>query len=190
MKNEIITSLKAFIILSMLLGIAYPLIIMTIGQISMSNNANGSLIKKNNTTIGSKLIGQSFSNPIYFHPRPSANNYNASASESSNLAPSSKKLITQVQERIIALRAKENLNPQTLIPSDMALQSASGLDPHISLKNALLQVPRISKARGIPENSIIELLNNNMDTDFFGIWGETVVNVLKVNLALDLNFKS
>lgn len=189
MKNEIITSIKAFTILSIILGIVYPLTIMTIGQITMSKNANGNLLFKNEQIIGSKLIGQSFTDSRYFHPRPSAGNYNASASGGSNLAPSSKQLIDQVQERIIALRAEEALGAQTLILSEMVLQSASGLDPHISLKNALLQAPRVSKARGIPEKAIIELLNNNMDMDFFGIWGESVVNVLKVNLALDLDFK-
>lgn len=185
MKSEIIKSLRAFLVLSILLGIIYPFLITVIGQIIISDNANGSLITNNQKIIGSKLIGQSFTKPEYFHSRPSATNYNASASGGSNLGPSSKKLITQTEQRIMKLRAEEGLNPQTPIPAEMVLQSASGIDPHVSLNNALLQVPRISKARGMPESSIIELLHNNMDTDFLGIWGESVVNVLKLNLALD-----
>lgn len=187
MKSEIITSLRAFIILSILLGIIYPLTITGIGYLTMHDNANGNLILKNEKPIGSKLIGQSFTNAKYFHPRPSAVNYNAAASGASNLAPSSKKLIKQVEQKISALRTQENLDPQTPIPAEMVLQSASGLDPHISLEAALLQVSRISKARATPENAIIELLEKNKDKDLLGIWGQTVVNVLKLNLDLDSN---
>lgn len=185
MKNDIITSLKVFSILSLLLGIIYPLIILAIGQITMHNNANGSLIVKNNEIIGSTLIGQSFANPKYFHSRPSATNYNASTSGGSNLAPSSKKFIEQVHQRILVLREKENISLQTPIPAGMVLQSASGLDPHISIENARIQIHRVSQARNLPENTIIELLKTNMDYDLLGIWGQNVINVLKINSALD-----
>lgn len=185
MKSEIITSLRVFIILSLLLGIIYPLTITAIAQITMYDKANGSLFTKNEKIIGSQLIGQSFTNSKYFHSRPSATNYNASASGGSNLGPTSKKLMQLVEEKITSLRAQENLSTQTLIPAGMVLQSASGIDPHISLENAQLQIPRISKARGIPENTIIDLVKTNTDNDLLGIWGQEVVNVLRLNLALD-----
>lgn len=178
--KEIITSIKVFIIFSLLLGLVYPLIITGIAQATMSNKANGSLIKFDGKIVGSSLIGQKFDKPEYFHSRPSAVDYNASASGASNLGPSSKKLIERVKETI----SKETLNNKT-IPADMVLTSASGLDPHISLENAKFQIPRIAKVRNIPETKLEEIVNKNIDSDFLGVWGQHGVNVLKLNLAID-----
>lgn len=180
MKN-IVISIKAFIIFSILLGLIYPLAITGIAQVVFPQKANGSLIVKNGKVIGSKLIGQNFYEPKYFYPRPSAVNYNASASGASNLGPTSKKLMKQVEERI----AKNKMQNSKNIPSDAILTSASGLDPHISIKNAKLQIPRVSKIRNIPEAEIKKLINQCTDHDFIGIWGQRGVNVLRLNIALD-----
>lgn len=179
MKN-FITSIKVFIIFSVLLGLVYPLAITGIAQATMKDKANGSLIIADGKVIGSSLIGQKFDEPEYFNSRPSAVDYNASASGASNLGPSSKKLITRVKEDI----AKNGLTGNK-IPADMVLTSASGLDPHISPENAQFQVPRISKIIGISEEKINKLIKENTDLDFIGIWGQDGVNVLKLNIALN-----
>lgn len=178
MKNVII-SIKAFIIFTVLLGLVYPLAITGIAQLAFPNQANGSLIKINNQIVGSSLIGQKFDRPEYFNSRPSAVDYNAAASGASNLGPSSKKLI----ERVKADITKNNLSSD--IPADAVLTSASGLDPHISIANAKLQLPRVAKARNISEQKVQELVAKNIDSDLIGIWGQKGVNVLKLNIELD-----
>ena len=179
MKNVII-SIKLFIGFSILLGLVYPLAITGIAQATMKDKADGSLIKIEGKIVGSSLIGQKFDKPEYFNSRPSAVDYNASGSGASNLGPSSKKLVERVKETI----NKEKLGNKN-IPADMVLTSASGLDPHISLQNAELQIPRISKIRNVSETKIKELITKNTDPDFIGIWGQKGVNVLKLNIALD-----
>lgn len=179
MKN-IIISIKTFIGFSILLGLIYPLAITGIAQATMKDKANGSLIVKNGQVVGSSLIGQKFDRPTYFNSRPSAVDYNAAGSGASNLGPSSKKLIARVKETI----SKDKLGDKN-IPADMVLTSASGLDPHISLENAQLQIPRIEKIRNISESQLKKLIEENTDHDFIGIWGQEGVNVLKLNLALD-----
>ena len=184
-KSEIITSIKVFIGFSIFLGLVYPLAMTELAQITMPDKANGSLIKDNGKIIGSSLIGQKFDKPEYFNSRPSAVDYNASASGASNLGPSSKKLMAQTKEKIKEVKLANNLSATQKIPADMVLSSASGLDPNISIENANLQVQRISKARNISETKIKELINKNIDSNFLGIWGQNSVNVLKLNLALD-----
>lgn len=190
--KEIITAIKTFIGFSILLGLVYPLSIMGIAQATMKDKANGSLIKVNGEIVGSSLIGQKFDKPQYFSSRPSAVDYNASGSGASNLGPSSKKLMKQVEIRVKSEKekVKRNLSPFTShfslhIPADMVLASASGLDPHISIKNAEFQIPRITKLRGISETKLNEIVKKNTDPDFIGIWGQQGVNVLKVNIELD-----
>lgn len=179
MKN-IIISMKVFIVFSLLLGLVYPLAITGIAQATMKDKANGSLIVEQDKIVGSSLIGQKFDKPEYFSSRPSAVDYNASGSGASNLGPSSKKLMVRVKETI----SKEKLGDKN-IPADIVLTSASGLDPHISLENAQLQVPRISKIRNISKAELEKLVSKNTDHDFIGIWGQEGVNVLKLNIALD-----
>ena len=184
-KNETITALKAFLLFAILTGIIYPLSITAIAQITMPSQANGSLIKANGIIIGSKLIGQNFDKPEYFHSRPSSVNYDAAGSGGSNLGPSSKKLIDQVADRIKSVRAENNIPTNKTVPADMVLTSASGLDPHISTENALLKLQRVAKNRNISESKVKELVKKSTDHDFIGIWGQSGVNVLKLNLALD-----
>lgn len=184
-KNETITALKIFLFFTILTGLVYPLGITAVAQITMPYQANGSLIKENGKIIGSKLIGQNFDEPKYFHSRPSAVNYDAAGSAGSNLGPSSKKLMTQVQNRIKQVRAENNIPANKTIPADMVLTSASGLDPHISVENAMVQLPRVAKERNLPEAKIKELIKESTEHDFVGLWGQSAVNVLKLNLELD-----
>jgi K+-transporting ATPase ATPase C chain len=186
-KNETITALKVFIIFSVLTGIVYPLGITAIAQLTMADKANGSLIKNDNKVIGSKLIGQNFTDPKYFHSRPSAAGagYDAASSAGTNLGPSSKKLMDQVAKQVAQVRSDNNIPNSMPLPADMVLTSASGLDPHISVENAMLQVTRVSRLNNISEDKVIKLIANNTDPDFLGIWGQPGVNVLKLNIALD-----
>jgi len=182
--KKIVQSLKAYVIFSILLGLIYPLAITFIAQLAMPYKANGSLIKKDGKVIGSSLIGQGFTKPEYFQSRPSAVNYDATNSGATNLGPSSKKLMDATAQNIMKIRKDNALQEDTAVPADMVLSSASGLDPHISLENALIQAERISKLRGIPVIILKGMIAENTDPDFVGIWGRPGVNVLKLNMAL------
>lgn len=183
-KSNIIISIKAFLGFSILLGLVYPLAITGIVQLAMPQKANGSLIEKNGQIIGSTLIGQIFDKPQYFNSRPSAVNYNAAGSGAANFGPTNKKLIENVKKRIVEVKKNNNLKTNE-IPADMVLDSASGLDPHISIENAKAQAQRIANARGISKETVNKLISENIDTNFFGLWGRHGVNVLKINMALD-----
>ena len=182
---KFVTALKAFLVFSLLLGILYPLLITGISQLFMSQEANGSLIEKNGVIIGSSLIGQKFTQPKYFHSRPSAIDYDATNSGGSNLAPSNPRLLSDVTDRIKQVMRENSLPPKQPVPADMVLTSGSGLYPHISRANALLQLPRVAAARHLAHTAVRQLIDTNIDLDFIGIWGEAGVNVLKLNLALD-----
>lgn len=186
-KNETITALKVFIIFSVLTGIIYPLGITAIAQLTMPYQANGSLIKENGKIIGSTIIGQNFTNLKYFQSRPSAagTGYDAANSGATNLGPSSKKLMSQTADRVKLVRIENNIPAGKSVPADMVLTSASGLDPHISVENAMLQAVRVSKLNNIPENKIKNLIAKNTDHNFIGLWGQPGVNVLKLNLDLN-----
>ena len=171
-----------FVVLTVLLGIIYPLAVTAVSQIAFPNQANGDLITENGTVVGSQLIGQNFSSPQYFHGRPSAIDYNSSTSSGSNLGPTNQKLIDQVQQRV---RKQENsLASNASIPADLVMTSASGLEPYISVDSALIQVPRVAKARGISEAEVIKLVDQYTQTPMFGS-DVSILNVLKLNLALD-----
>jgi K+-transporting ATPase ATPase C chain len=166
----------------------YPLVVFGLGQALFRDKANGSLIVTGNGTIrGSTLIGQGFTAPKYFHSRPSAagNGYDASASSGSNLGPTSQKLADAINDRIAVYRAENGLAPNDSVPADAVTASGSGLDPHISLRNAELQIPRVAKTRGIAPEKLRELVEQYMDKPDLGILGDAGVNVLRLNLALD-----
>jgi len=183
--SRLTTALKVFIVFALLLGLGYPVLITGISQLLMHDEANGSLIEKNGKVVGSKLIAQAFTQPQYFHSRPSAINYDATNSGGSNLGPSNPTLLKQVAARIARIRNENNLAPHTPLPADMVLTSASGLDPHISIENALLQSPRVTMARHMLPDTVNQIIMENIDADFIGIWGKAGVNVLELNLALD-----
>jgi potassium-transporting ATPase KdpC subunit len=183
--KKIIITLRAFCVFAILLGIIYPLTVTYIAQLFMPYEANGSLLYSNGTVIGSKLIAQEFSAPKYFHSRFSYVNYDASNSGGSNFGPSNAIWIKLTKERISQLRLINNLLPNASLPADMVFASGSGLDPHISVANALLQLPRVAKARSLPEETLKKLIAKHITTDFIGIWGQPCINVLILNLALD-----
>lgn len=166
----------------------YPLLVFGIGQAVFRDQANGSLIvDKNGTVRGSKLLGQGFAANKYFHPRPSAagNGYDAANSSGSNLGPTSQKLNDAVKDRIDAYRKENGLKETDSVPADAVTASGSGLDPHITVRNAELQAPRVAKARGIEAQRVKDLIRQNVDKADFGILGDEGVNVLALNLALD-----
>lgn len=185
MNINILVALRIFLIFTVLLGVIYPLTITGIAQFFMSEKANGSLLIKDGVIVGSTLIGQNFVDDKYFHGRFSEVQYDAMRSGASNLGPSNVKLITRTEERVQKMRHENHLLPNKIIPADMVLSSASGLDPHISLANATLQVPRVARARHVTEEQVKRIITRNTDPDFIGIWGNAGVNVLKVNIDLD-----
>jgi K+-transporting ATPase ATPase C chain len=190
MKNwmtELRISLVAVLSLAVILCGLYPAAVWVLAQGLFPAKANGSLIVRSGTTLGSSLIGQGFAGPEYFHPRPSAagQGYDAVRSGGSNLGPTSKKLVDAVRQRAADYRAENNLGPETMVPADAVTASASGLDPHISLNNALLQTPRVAKARGLDEMTVRKLVEAYTEGRDLGILGEPRVNVLTLNLALD-----
>ena len=166
----------------------YPLIVFGISQGVFREKANGSLIFDPDGTIrGSKLLGQGFTDPKYFHPRPSAagNGYDAANSSGSNLGPTSQKLRDAIRERIETYRGENVLSSDQDVPADAVTASGSGLDPHISLRNAEFQVARVAKTRGMSEARVRELIQQNTEGHDLGILGDLGVNVLELNLALD-----
>ncbi len=187
--NEIASEIKPavllFVVFSVLTGLIYPLFITGVVQVAMPDRAGGSLIVVDGKVVGSELIGQMFTDPGYFHSRPSAVGYSANSSGASNLGPSSTKLMEQVSQRIAEVRSENGLSPDAPVPADLVLASGSGLDPHISPDAALIQVKRVAKARGMPEGDVMALVQIHVEPAKFGVLEQNRVNVLKLNLALD-----
>ncbi len=196
MLREIRPAVVVLLALTIITGLIYPLAMTGIAQFIFPHQAQGSLIEKDGKVVGSELIGQVFESDKYFHGRPSATTapdpndptktvaapYNAANSGGSNLGPSNKTLIDRVQGDVDKLKKE---NPSAPAPADLVTTSASGLDPHISPEAALFQVPRIAKARNLPEERIRQLVEDHTEGRFLGLLGEPRVNVLLLNLALD-----
>mgnify|MGYP002396124122 CR=1 FL=1 len=161
------------------------LLVTLVAQITMPDKANGSLLYVDGKIVGSELIGQSFTSPGYFHGRPSAVDYDSAESGGSNYGPTSAKLMEQVSQRIEQVRRENGLSSDAPVPADLVLASGSGLDPHISVEGAMLQVPRVATARGLPESEVKMLVEQHIETLQLGFLGQERVNVLKLNLALD-----
>lgn len=184
MMRYIVRSFLLMLVFTAVLGIIYPCLIFLAGQIFCKNKANGSFLEREGKIIGSSLIGQAFSSEKYFHSRPSASRYDGMDSESSNLSMSSEKLYARIKKDEEEYRKTNNV-PGEILPLDALTESASGLDPHISKKNAYLQAKRISENRNISIKTVIELIDSYLEKPTFYILGNERVNVLLLNIALD-----
>jgi len=174
-----------FLVMTILTGLIYPLVLTGIAGLAFPSQAGGSLVERNGTIAGSMLIGQEMTSPGYFHGRPSAVDYAADGSGASNLGPTNPTLIDLVEERARRVREENGLDPADPVPADMVLSSGSGLDPHISVEAAMLQVPRIAAARGLPAEEVRSLVLRYKEPASLGVWSYEHVNVLGLNMALD-----
>jgi K+-transporting ATPase ATPase C chain len=181
----------AVVVLTLVFGIAYPVVVTGFAQLAFSDKANGSLIERDGKVVGSSLAAQAFTKPQYFHPRPSATapQYNAAATTFANLGPTNPDLAKAVRQRALAILELEGpYNPGLTIgdiPVDAVTTSASGIDPHISPANARLQAARVANVRGLSPDRVSQLIGDNTDGRWLGVFGEPGVNVLELNLALD-----
>jgi len=189
--KEFFSHIRGAVVSTLVLAIVccglYPLIVFAISQAFFYEKANGSLIlDKDGAVRASKLLAQGFTADKYFHPRPSAagNGYDATSSGGSNLGPTSQKLNDAIKDRVDAYRKENGLNEKEPVPADAVTASGSGLDPHISMRNAELQIPRVARARGLSEKKLHELIEQNTDGRDLGLLGDPGVNVLSLNRAL------
>jgi potassium-transporting ATPase KdpC subunit len=184
MKKNLITAVLMVLVTTVLFGLVFPLVITGLAQVLFPKQANGQLLTRNGKVVGSRLIGQIFSSPGYFHSRPSSagTGYDAGNSSGSNLGPTNQSLIARVQQDADRLHAE---NPSAAIPMDLLTTSGSGLDPHISPEAAEFQVPRVAKERGLSEDIIRQAIRQHTESRQFVLLGEPRVNVLELNLALD-----
>jgi K+-transporting ATPase ATPase C chain len=186
--KDLRTAVIAFVLFTAFLGLGYPYAITGVAQAVFHRQANGSLIERDGQAVGSSLVGQNFSEPKYFHPRPSAagaDGYDGGTSSGSNLGPSSQVLADRVAGDVQKVRDENGLAADAKVPVDAVTTSASGLDPHISPAYAEVQIARVAQARGVPEDAVRELVAKYTDGSTFGVLGEPRVNVLRLNLALD-----
>jgi K+-transporting ATPase ATPase C chain len=185
---ELRGAVMATLVLAVVCCGVYPVVVFGISQVLFHDKANGSLIVDSSGAIrGSRLLGQQFTADKYFHSRPSAAGigYDATSSGGSNLGPTSKKLADSIAQNVADYRAQNGLGTNDLVPADAVTASGSGLDPHISVRNAELQAPRVAKARGVTTEKVLELARLNTDQPELKVLGDAGVNVLKLNLALD-----
>lgn len=187
MRRQLLPALLAFVAFTLLVGVAYPLMITAVSRLAFARQANGSFVERDGRVVGSRLLGQQFAERRYFASRPSAagDGYDAVASAASNLGPSNPTLVSDVARRVAAYRAFNQLGAEAAVPIDAVTSSGSGLDPHISRANALLQAPRVARARGLTTLRVLQLIDANTSERSLGFLGESGVNVLGLNLDLD-----
>ncbi|MFV0524960.1 MAG: K(+)-transporting ATPase subunit C [Acidimicrobiales bacterium] len=182
---QLVASLRIVAVMTVVLGVIYPLAVTVFAQVAVGGRADGQLVEVDGTVVGSRLIGQAFTGDEYFEPRPSAAGYDAASSAGSNLGPTNPDLIGAVTDRVTDYRARNGLAEGVPVPVDAVTASGSGLDPDISPANARLQAPRVAAARGIGVMTVLELVDEHTDHRPLGVLGDDAVNVLELNLALD-----
>lgn len=182
---QLAASVRIVAVMTVALGVAYPLAITAFAQVAVGDRADGQLIEIDGQVVGSRLIAQEFTGGEYFHPRPSDAGYDAAVSTGSNLGPTSPGLLDTVADRVAAYRELNGLPDGVPVPVDAVTASGSGLDPHISPANARLQAPRIAAARGLDVVIVLELVDEHTDRRPLGILGDDAVNVVELNVALD-----
>jgi K+-transporting ATPase ATPase C chain len=198
MRRQLLPALVMMVVFTVVLGIAYPLVVTGIAQAGFAGKANGSLLKVDGKVVGSKHLGQTFTEPRYFHGRPSAAGAAAAGakggdpkdlsqdiSSGSNWGPTNPDLLGAVKQRVADYRRENGLAPDTKVPVDAVTASGSGLDPHISIANARLQAPRVARERGLPVRRVQQLVDDHTDGRSLGFLGSPGVNVLELNVALD-----
>ncbi len=188
MLRQLRPAFLAMVAFTLLLGVVYPLVVTGISQLAFHDKANGSLITRDGVVVGSSLIGQNFTSPQYFHPRPSAagtDGYDGSASSGSNLGPTNPDYLKTVTERVAAYRTENGLGADALVPADAVTASGSGLDPQISVRNARLQAPRVAQERGLDLAVVMQAIDEHTSNRPLAVLGDPGVNVLELNLALD-----
>jgi potassium-transporting ATPase KdpC subunit len=208
MRRQLLPAIMMMVVFTLLVGVAYPLVVTGISQVAFSDQANGSKLEVNGRVVGSKLLGQTFTKPRYFHGRPSAAGAAASGSDAdpqddaktglndpndlsqdissgSNLGPTNPDFLAAVKQRAVDYRKENRLAPGAEVPVDAVTASGSGLDPHISIANARIQAHRVARIRGVPVRAVDHLIDEHTDGRALGFLGEPGVNVLELNAALD-----
>lgn len=185
--RQLVPAFVAIVVLSLLTGLVYPMVITAVAQVGLSDKANGSVVSVNGQPVGSTLIGQNFVSGKYFHSRPSSagTGYDGVNSGASNLGPTNETLIGAVRQRVMDYRKENGLSDVQLVPVDAVTGSASGLDPDISIANARLQARRVAVSRGIDPAQVLALIQRHIDDRPLSILGDSGVNVLALNIALD-----
>lgn len=191
MRRQLFPAMVMVLVFTAVTGVAYPLVMTGVGHALFPGKVEGSLVKVDGRLVGSRWIGQPFTRPEYFHPRPSdaGGGYDPRASSGSNKGPTNKEFLAEVQQRIVGYRTENGLADDAAVPVDAVTASASGLDPEISVANALLQAGRVARARGESAARVRALIQRHTDRRGLGFLGEPGVNVLELNLALDANME-
>ena len=183
--GQLSAGVRMVAVMTLGLGVVYPLAVTAFAQVVAGDRADGQLVRVDGEVVGSRLIAQEFTQPQYFHPRPSAAGYDASASAGSNLGPTNPELLDAVASRVEAYRDLNGLPDSVAVPVDAVTASGSGLDPHISPANARLQAARVAEARSLDVDAVFDLIGEHTDGRPLGILGDDAVNVVELNLALD-----
>jgi K+-transporting ATPase ATPase C chain len=188
MRRQLLPAFVMVVVTTIVLGVLYPLVVTGFAKVFFADKADGSFIERDGERVGSELIGQNFTEPQYFYPRPSAageDGYDGSLSYASQWGPTNEDFLAAVDERAIAYREENGLPEDAEVPVDAVTASGSGLDPHISVANARIQAPRVADERGMEVDEVLELVDDNTDERALGVLGEPGVHVLELNLALD-----